>query len=86
MGNLRKLRRNLDEGQVYLASRRKEILKDIVVKKAKENKEFAQELLDRFGDNLLPDVKEAVEKTLEPVIEEAGKESLPIDPLIEENV
>lgn len=68
MGNSRKLKRNLNEKQVWIAKtveqKRNELAKAIVKERIEKDAEFAKDVLKAVGSDLPQDFKEAAEKTI----------------------
>jgi predicted transcriptional regulator len=82
MGNLRKLKRNLKEKNVWFAKevekQRIELVKKMLIERVEKDAKFAEELMKAIGENLPPEIKEAAMKALEPKVEEqVSKEPVP---------
>lgn len=68
MGILRSLRKKLNAEKVWVAqevaARRKEIVKELVEARVKEDAEFAQDVLNAVKEGLPENIKQAAEETL----------------------
>lgn len=68
MGILRSLRKKLNAEKVWVAqevaARRKEIVKEFVEARVKEDAEFAQDVLNAVKEGLPENIKQAAEETL----------------------